>query len=109
MDFEFDGEVIHWRGPAPWFYVAMPEEASAQIKAVAADLTFGWGMIPAVVTIGPVRWYTACFERDGRYLVPLKAAVRRRAGIDLGDRVEVRVEVGGDHEAWARDPLLRIE
>ena len=26
MDFEFDGPVIEWRGPAPFYYVRIPEE-----------------------------------------------------------------------------------
>lgn len=32
MDFEFDGPVVEWRGPAPFYFVAVPDEESADIK-----------------------------------------------------------------------------
>lgn len=46
-----------------------------------------------MVTIGETEYYTALMPKDGRYLVPLKVAVRRAEQIDLGDVIEARVEV----------------
>ncbi|MGH3361008.1 MAG: DUF1905 domain-containing protein [Nocardioides sp.] len=95
MDFEFSGEVFQWRGPAPFYYVALPEQDSVDLKEASAMLTYGWGVIPVVVRIGRTEWETSLFPRDGLYLVPLKDKVRRAEGIDDGDVVRVRMTAGG--------------
>ena len=84
----FDGEVVEWRGPAPYFFVAMPASDSAELKEQARSLIY-WGQLPVRVVIGDTEFGTALFPKDGRYLVPLKAAVRRAEGIDEGDVVTV--------------------
>lgn len=95
MELAFRGEVFEWRGPAPYFYVAVPEEESEDIRAIAEAVTYGWGVIPVRVQVGDVAWSTSLFPKDGRYLVPLKAAVRRQAGVETGDIVALRLTVGG--------------
>lgn len=91
MDLEFSGEIIEWRGPAPFYFVPTPDEESAAIEAVADIVTYGWGAIPAKVTIGRTEFRTSLFPRDDTYLVPIKAAVRRAEYLDLGDRVAVHL------------------
>lgn len=92
MRLTFSGEVIHWRGPAPHHWVPVPEEGSAELAA-RPELSYGWGCVPVVVTFGGTRFETSLMPRRGRYLVPLKAAVRRAEGVELGDVVTVHVEV----------------
>ena len=92
MRIEFSGKVFAWRGPAPFFFVAVPEEESREVRSIAAAVTYGWGMIPVRVRIGGTEWRTSLFPKDGRYLVPLKDAVRKAEGIDEGDEVDVRFE-----------------
>ena len=104
MEFGFSGPIWWWRGPSPWHFVTIPLAESAEIKARAAEFTFGWGMIPGTVTIGSTTWYTAFFERDGAYVIPIKQAIRRAEGVELDDVVTVRVRLGGDP---ASDPALR--
>ena len=94
MDVEFSGEVFEWRGPAPFYYVAVPDEESADIKEASPMLTYGWGVIPVQVRIGETEWETSLFPKDGRYLVPLKDAVRNAEGIDCGDVVAVSFTAG---------------
>lgn len=43
MILEFQAEAISWRGPAPFVFVPVPCELSADIKEVASTLTYGWG------------------------------------------------------------------
>ena len=95
MILEFSGEVFQWRGPAPFYYVAAPEPESADIEDVSHMVSYGWGCIPVTVRIGTTVWETSLFPKDGLYLVPLKAAVRRAEGIDDGDTVRVQLTVGG--------------
>ena len=62
---------FHWRGPSPYYFITVPDDASAAIHAVANAVTYGWGMIPVEVRIGDSVWETSLFPKDGRYLVPI--------------------------------------
>ena len=94
MEWEFEGEVVWWRGPAPYFFVVMPQDESADLKEAARDLIY-WGQVPVHVVVGRTEFRTALFPKDGRYLVPLKAAVRRAEGLDEGDVVTVTLRPAG--------------
>lgn len=91
MQIEFTGRIIHWRGPAPYYYVAVPDGPSADIKTVSSLVTYGWGVIPVTVRIGQTEWKTSLFPKDGHYLVPLKDAIRKAERLELDDEVTVRL------------------
>ncbi len=93
MIVEFSGEIWSWRGPAPYHFVWVPEDESAQLHTTAAGVSYGWGMIPVGVRIGDTSWATSLWPKDGRYVVPLKDAIRRAEGLDVGDLVSLRLEV----------------
>jgi hypothetical protein len=93
MDFRFGGRVIEWRGPAPYYYLPVPEEESADIHDVAATASYGWGVIPVVARIGDVEFETSLFPKDGGYLLPLKDAVRKPQKITVGDEITVEMTV----------------
>jgi hypothetical protein len=95
VEFEFTGEIWHWRGPAPFHFVTVPEAQAADIQALAADVTYGWGMIPVRVRLGGTAWKTSLFPKDGGYVLPLKDSVRRAESVELGDTVEVELTVIG--------------
>jgi hypothetical protein len=94
MQIEFSGEIWFWRGPAPWYFVTVPAEESDALQTVAAAVTYGWGMIPVQARIGGTAWTTSLFPKNGRYIVPLKASIRRAEALNEGDTVTVRLEVG---------------
>ena len=93
MDLEFSGELIYWRGPAPYHFVSAPEEASAAIEAVSSMVTYGWGAIPVTARVGSTDFRTSLFPQGEFYLVPIKAAVRQAEGIELGDQVTVQLHL----------------
>ena len=93
MDFEFEGPVIEWRGPAPFYFVRVPEEDSADIKIAAKGIEY-WGQVPVVVRISEIEFKTALFPKDGHYLLPLKDVVRRSAGIEVEQVLVVGLNVG---------------
>ena len=93
MIIEFKGKIFHWRGPAPFLFVAVPEKQSADIKSVSKLVTYGWGMIPVNVRIGKTTWKTSLFPKDGRYIVPLKAIVRKAEKLEEDDMVTIHLEV----------------
>ncbi len=96
MDFELTDEIWYWRGPSPYHFVTVPHDLSELIHEAAAELTYGWGMIPARATIGATEWTTSLFPQKGqtRYVLPVKDAVRRAEGLAVGDIVDVRLTVG---------------
>ncbi len=93
MELRFDGEVIHWRGPAPYHFVRVPDGEAAALRAASALVSYGWGVIPVAATLGGTRWTTSLFPREGGYLVPVKDAVRRAEDVRLGDTVTVTLTV----------------
>ncbi len=93
MDLEFAGQVIEWRGPAPFYFLPVPPDESAAIRDVAAIASYGWGVIPVDARIGDVGFTTSLFPKDGGYLLPLKNAVRKPQGLSAGDRVMVAMTV----------------
>ena len=93
MNIEFDGEIWYWRGPAPWYFVTVPAKQSGDLKDILGFVTYGWGMIPVNARIGKTEWKTSLFPKDGRYIVPIKASVRRAENLEEGDKVTVRLEV----------------
>ena len=93
MDFEFEGPVIEWRGPAPYYFVRIPEEESADIKFAAKGVEY-WGQVPVAVRIADTEFTTALFPKEGCYLLPLKGAVRRSTGIEIGQVLTVRLNLG---------------
>lgn len=93
MNIEFNGKIFFWRGPAPWFFVTIPAKHSRAIKAISRLVTYGWGVIPVHVQIGETTFTTSLFPKDGRYIVPIKASVRKAESLDKGDKVTIRLEI----------------
>jgi len=93
MIIELTGPIWFWKGPAPHHFVTVPEKQSREVKEIARFVTYGWGMIPVNVRIGETEFYTALFEKDGVYIVPIKLAVRKAEKLEEGDIVKVRLSV----------------
>ncbi len=104
-DGEFVGELWYWRGPAPWYFVTPPEEQCLDLRAAATFVSYGWGMIPVRVRVGEDEWETSLFPKDGRYVVPVKADVRKAEYLEDGDSVTIRLSIR--HEALPRMHVRR--
>ena len=84
LELTFSGELWYWRGPAPYHFVTVPDEASEAIRSIAPLVSYGWGMIPVSGRIGGTDFTTALFPKDGRYVVPDQG--RRAPERGPGDR-----------------------
>lgn len=94
MELRFSGEVVYWRGPAPYLFVRLPAGTATEIGTIAAQVSYGWGCIPVTATIGGVDFATALMPREGSYMLPLKVALRRQfPALAPGDTVEVILEI----------------
>jgi hypothetical protein len=93
LELAFRGEIVYWRGPSPFLFVAVPEEGSAAIRAIASLVTYGWGVIPVEARLGDTTWTTSLFPKDGRYLVPIKVVVQRAEHVGQGDTVDLELVI----------------
>jgi hypothetical protein len=91
---KFQGSMIEWRGPSPFYFVPIPEGSSKKIKAMAAQLTYGWGVIPVLGKIGKTDFSTALIPKDGLYYLPIKNAVRFAENLEVGSEVSVSITLG---------------
>lgn len=91
VELEVSGEVVEWRGPAPYHFLVLPDDAAADVREEAGRLSYGWGMVPVRGRVGQTSFTTAMWPREGGYWLPLKDAVRRSEGLALGDEVHVTI------------------
>lgn len=90
----FEADIIEWRGPAPFLFAVVPDAHVAEIRYAALSESYGWGMVPVVARIGTHDFTTSLFPRGGGYLLPVKVAIQRAAGVMAGSRVAVTMRVG---------------
>lgn len=86
-----------WKGSdaaGRWYFITVPEEQSAEIKAHAFGSPRGFGSVKVEARIHDVTWRTSVFPlNSGGYLLPVKKEVRSRADIGAGDEVTVELEL----------------
>ena len=93
MDLEFTGDILYRKGPSPHPFVSVPEDQCEELRAVASEVSYGWGMIPVAARLGATEWTTSLFPKDGGYLVPIKDKVRALEEVEIGDPVAIRLTI----------------
>lgn len=90
----FSAPLWRWSGESAWHFLTVPEAVSDDI-ASRVEPGPGFGSVKVEVTIGSSTWSTSVFpdKRSGRYVLPVKAAVRRRERIEDGDEVDVHLVI----------------
>lgn len=86
-----------WKGGSTagrWYFLTIPEEQSGEFRAEAFGNRRGFGSVRVEAHIGDVTWRTSVFPlNSGGYLLPVKADVRRIAGLAAGDEVTVKLDL----------------
>ena len=84
-----------WSGEGGgWHFLTIPEEFCDEIRAQSLLRRGGFGSVHVEASIDDVRWRTSVFpQKSGGYILPVKADVRRRAGIGAGDEVTLLLEL----------------
>ena len=83
-------------GKGRWHFLTVPAEQAIEIRlfAQAAGPRRGFGSVRVAATIHGVTWKTSIFpQKSGGYILPIKADVRRRAGISADDEVICLLEL----------------
>ena len=78
-----------------WHFVTLTKKYGQEIKEHFGKNRRGFGSIPVEVVISKTTWKTSIFpdKRAGSYLLPLKAAVRKKEDIEVGDVVTFTINV----------------
>jgi hypothetical protein len=93
-EIKFHGEMFEWRGPSPYYFISIPVSESKKIKERAAQLTYGWGVIPVIGEIGNTEFSTSLIPKNGAYLLPIKNVVRFGENLEVGQNVEASIALG---------------
>lgn len=85
----FDAELWSSEQFAAWAFVTLPAEVGDDVRLLSGPPT-GFGSVRVEIMLGASTWRTSVFPDKARgYVLPVKSAVRRREGLELGDRVRV--------------------
>ena len=90
-----NGPLWLWSGEGGnWHFITVPEDQSGELRAESLASRRGFGSVKVEVTANGVTWRTSVFPlKSGDYILPVKAKVRRDAGISAGDTVTVSIEL----------------
>lgn len=83
-------------GQGSWHFFTVPEEQSVEIRlqAAATGPRRGFGSVRVEARVNDVAWRTSIFpQKSGGYLLPIKASVRRDAGIAAGEEISVELTI----------------
>ena len=85
-----------WQGGngGQWFFLSIEGAAAeaiaghALIRRLESGRGRGFGSVKVEALVGDSRWRTSVFPtKDGAWLLPVKAAIRRAEGITEGDEI----------------------
>lgn len=93
---DFEGELWLHQGQGGWTFITLPQDCADQIRFYTGSRTGrAWGMIKVSARIGSSSWETAIWpdKASGSFLLPVKAAVRKREGVAAGDTAAVSLRL----------------
>ena len=84
--------------PGSWSFVTLPHEVADDLRDSLVEPPRGFGSVRVTVEVGASRWGTSVFpdKESGSFVLPVKQAVRRAAGIEEGDPVTVTLSLASD-------------
>ncbi len=99
LSFTFTAECWLWQSTTTaWHFITLPKVASEEIKFFDENMhekRRGWGAVRVLVTIGNTTWETSIFPSSElkAYILPIKADVRKKEKITVGDSVKVQLKI----------------
>ena len=89
------GPLWLWSGEGgSWHFITVPEAFSSEIRVQSLARRSGFGSVRVEAMINDVTWQTSVFpQKNGGYILPVKAEVRRRADIAAGEEVTLRLKI----------------
>ncbi|PWB92554.1 DUF1905 domain-containing protein [Methylosinus sporium] len=88
------GKVWRYPGKGGWFFVSLSETDSRALKDERRIDRTGYGYVPVTASLGSTVWSTTLFpSKDGPYLLAIKADVRTKERVSIGEEVIVECRV----------------
>lgn len=93
---DFSATLWRWSGgKASWYFITLGTEESALVRHIEGKSFRGFGAVRVEVTIGGSVWRTSIFPtKEKRYILPVKALIRKQEGLVEGQEVKVTLRVG---------------
>jgi hypothetical protein len=94
MQLNFDSVLFPWDAKPSVVFVALPQDHADAIDH-AVSSTGGFGSVKVNARIGETEWSTSLFPNKEleSYVLPLKAAVRKKEKLKVGDVASVTIEL----------------
>ncbi len=92
--YSFKGKLWKHKSQGGWHFVTLPSRVSKKIRSALGTSEEGWGRLKTVAQIKGSSWQTAIWfdTKADSYLLPVKAAVRRKEKLEVGSSIGVRLE-----------------
>lgn len=96
VKYEFSAKVCHYSSSGSamgWYVVFLPATLAKEIRGSLKCLEEGWGRMKVTAKIGNSEWETAIWfdTKHDTYMFPLKAEIRKKEKIDIGEEVEASI------------------
>lgn len=93
--YRFKAKVQVYQGESAWYYATLPQGIAREIDFGHGHHKAGFGSLRVRVTIGQTSWQTSIFTdtKSSSYMLPLKVEVRKAEGIEVGNRVQIGLEI----------------
>ena len=94
MNHIFKAKAWLYAGEAAWHFVTLPKDLATQIKLESGPDQIR-GMVKVEASIGKTNWKTSIFwdKKAASYLLPLKAEVRKKEHIQMGDTLAISLRL----------------
>ena len=93
--YEFESTLWAWEARKElWVFATLPDDASDEIADQPRPPS-GFGAVKVRVRLGESTWETSIFPgvAGDAYVLPIKKAVRTKAGVTVGDTVAIGLEL----------------
>lgn len=95
VPYRFVAKVWKHSATASWYFVSLPKKQAEEIRIHFQHLEEGWGRLPCEAKIGKTQWNSAIWfdTKQQSYILPLKAAIRKKEQITTDQQINVTVFV----------------
>ena len=94
--FSINGEIWKWNGAqGAWHFIYVGDKESKAVKESQKGFgRRGFGAVKIKAKLGKTTWTTSIFPtKEGSYILPIKASVRKEESIFDGDKVKIMCEI----------------
>ena len=93
LDETFRAKVWTQESTGAWHFVTLPAALSKRIRTLATGSLKPFGSFRVTARTGLTSWQTSLFadQKRNAFVLPVKADIRRKEKIALGDEIEVRI------------------